>query len=79
MRVGRWMLVALDADTVANPTEDDQVEPYNRIYRNLINEMAISFLHRSRSITSYGCHNLERMVDRVTNICERIVYVATGQ
>jgi len=24
-------------------------------------------------------HNLERIADRVTNICERIVYEATGQ
>jgi phosphate transport system protein len=27
----------------------------------------------------WAAHNLERMGDRVTNICERIVYVATGE
>jgi len=27
----------------------------------------------------WAAHNLERMSDRVTNICERIVYVATGE
>ena len=24
-------------------------------------------------------HNLERMADRVTNICERTVFIATGE
>jgi phosphate uptake regulator len=27
----------------------------------------------------WAAHNLERMADRVSNICERIVYVNTGQ
>ena len=27
----------------------------------------------------WAAHNLERMSDRVTNICERTIYVATGQ
>jgi phosphate uptake regulator len=26
-----------------------------------------------------GAHNLERMADRVTNICERTVFIATGR
>jgi phosphate transport system protein len=24
-------------------------------------------------------HNLERSADRVTNICERVIYIATGK
>jgi phosphate transport system protein len=27
----------------------------------------------------WAAHNLERMADRVTNICERTIYVVTGQ
>ena len=27
----------------------------------------------------WAAHNLERMADRVTNICERAIYVATGE
>ncbi|NOQ39679.1 MAG: hypothetical protein GQ562_05110 [Anaerolineales bacterium] len=27
----------------------------------------------------WAAHNLERMADRVTNICERTIYVATGE
>ena len=26
----------------------------------------------------WAAHNLERIADRVTNICERVVYEATG-
>jgi phosphate transport system protein len=26
----------------------------------------------------WAAHNLERIADRVTNICERVVYAATG-
>jgi phosphate transport system protein len=27
----------------------------------------------------WAAHNLERMADRVTNICERTIYIVTGQ
>jgi phosphate transport system protein len=27
----------------------------------------------------WAAHNLERLADRVTNICERTIYVATGK
>jgi len=27
----------------------------------------------------WAAHNLERMADRVTNICERTAYIVTGQ
>jgi phosphate transport system protein len=27
----------------------------------------------------WAAHNLERMADRVTNICERTIYVTTGE
>ena len=27
----------------------------------------------------WAAHNLERMADRVTNICERTVYIVTGE
>ena len=27
----------------------------------------------------WAAHNLERMADRVTNICERTVFIATGE
>ncbi|HYU17434.1 MAG TPA: hypothetical protein VEQ11_01945 [Chloroflexota bacterium] len=27
----------------------------------------------------WAAHNLERIADRVTNICERVVFLVTGQ
>jgi phosphate transport system protein len=74
--------VAHDVDNARQiPAEDDQVDAlYNRIYRNLMNEMSRNpaFIDRANHLM-WAAHNLERMADRVTNICERIVYVATGQ
>jgi phosphate transport system protein len=27
----------------------------------------------------WTCHNIERIADRVTNICERVIFMVTGQ
>jgi phosphate transport system protein len=79
---------ALDAFVVQDaaaarqiPLEDDQVDAlYNQIYRKLMDEMRRTpgSIDRANHLM-WAAHNLERMADRVTNICERIVYVATGQ
>jgi phosphate transport system protein len=74
--------VAGDA-TVAReiPLEDDKVDQlYNQIYHKLMERMAadITTIDRANHIM-WAAHNLERMSDRVTNICERIIYVATGE
>ncbi|NJD60230.1 MAG: phosphate transport system regulatory protein PhoU [Anaerolineales bacterium] len=74
--------VAIDANAARQiPVEDEQVDQlYNRIYRKLMEQMTtnISTVDRANHIM-WAAHNLERMGDRVTNICERIVYVATGE
>ena len=71
-----------DADVAREiPMEDAKVDQlYNQIYRKLMEQMAadISTVDRANHIM-WAAHNLERMSDRVTNICERIVYVATGE
>jgi phosphate transport system protein len=61
--------------------EDDQVdEIYNRVYRDLVNIMiADPAKIDGCTYLIWVSHNLERLSDRVTNICERIVFVATGQ
>jgi phosphate transport system protein len=74
--------VAGDAATAREiPMEDGKVDQlYNQIYRELMVQMTedISTVDRANHIM-WAAHNLERMSDRVTNICERIVYVATGE
>jgi len=74
--------VAGDA-TIAReiPMEDSKVDQlYNQVYHKLMEQMTvdISTIDRANHIM-WAAHNLERMSDRVTNICERIVYVATGE
>lgn len=65
----------------AIPYEDDLVdELYNQIYHSLLEQMMVSPASVDRgSHLMWAAHNLERMADRVSNICERIVYVSTGQ
>ena len=56
----------------AIPKEDDQVDDlYNQIYRELITFMISdpSFIDRANYLM-WAAHNLERMADRVTNICD---------
>jgi phosphate transport system protein len=63
------------------PGEDDQVDRlYNHVYMQLIQAMMTDKTTISRaSHLMWAAHNLERMADRVTNICERIVYAGTGE
>jgi phosphate transport system protein len=63
------------------PRGDDEVdELYQRIYHELI-----SFIVRDPStieqanLLMWAAHNLERTADRVTNLCERVVYTVTGE
>lgn len=61
--------------------EDDEVDNlYDQVYRELITFM----LEDPRTITRatrliWVAHNLERSADRVTNICERVVFTITGK
>jgi phosphate transport system protein len=66
------------AKTICN--EDDEVDMlYDQVYRELL-----SFMIEDPTIITRGthllwaAHNLERIADRVTNICERIVFLVTG-
>ena len=74
--------VSSDATTAREiPMEDAKVDIlYNQMYHKLMEQMAadITTIDRANHIM-WPAHNLERMADRVTNICERIVYVATGE
>jgi phosphate transport system protein len=63
------------------PLEDSKVDQlYNQVYRKLVEQMTADTTTVDRANhMMWAAHNLERMADRVTNICERIVYVATGE
>ncbi|HCB49011.1 MAG: hypothetical protein AMJ56_09925 [Anaerolineae bacterium SG8_19] len=71
-----------DADLArAIPAEDDEVDAlFNEIYRNLVAFVTEnpSKIEMSNHL-EWAVHNLERAADRVTNICEWVVYMNTGE
>ena len=62
------------------PQEDSQVDDlFNRINRILVSTMiADPEIIDHVNLLMWVGHNLERLADRVTNICERTVLVTTG-
>jgi phosphate transport system protein len=64
----------------ALPREDAEVDAlYDRIYRELITYiMADPKAIDQATRLTWVAHNLERVADRVGNICERIVFSITG-
>jgi phosphate transport system protein len=61
--------------------EDDQIDAlYDASYHALIQEMIRTPADVQRiTYLIWTSHNLERIADRVTNICERVIFMVTGQ
>lgn len=63
------------------PLEDDKVD---LLYKKIQNQV-VDLMVEDRELIDHAnlllwiAHNLERMADRVTNICERTVFVVTGE
>jgi phosphate transport system protein len=61
--------------------EDDMIDRcYTKLYYDAVN----SVLEDPRNIERanyviWVAHNLERLGDRVTNVCERVIYIVTGE
>jgi phosphate transport system protein len=71
-----------DADSARNiPRQDDEVDDlYNQVYRELISLIIENPRNINRATyLLWVAHNLERFADRVTNICERVIFTATGE
>jgi len=63
------------------PVEDDEVDAlYNQIYRELMTFIIADpkVIERANWLL-WVAHNLERFADRVTNICERTIFIVTGE
>jgi phosphate transport system protein len=61
--------------------EDDLID---NLYDQIFRELLIIMAEDPKTITRatrlmWTAHNLERAADRVTNICERVVYIVTGK
>jgi len=63
------------------PAEDDEVDGlYTQVYRELMTYiMADPKTIDRANFLLWTAHNLERFADRVTNICERTVFIVTGE
>jgi phosphate transport system protein len=71
-----------DAETALQiPQEDDLVDSlYNQVYRELVTIMFSNPATIDQAnYLMWVAHNLERVADRVTNICERTIYTQTGE
>jgi phosphate transport system protein len=74
--------VAEDLETaLAIPKEDDQVDNlYLQFYRVMMTYVMENPLNIDESnYLLWIAHNLERTADRVSNICERTVFIVTGK
>lgn len=63
------------------PVRDDEVDAlYNQVYRELMTFVIQDpkTMERANWLL-WVAHNLERVADRVTNICERTIFIATGK
>ncbi|MGH7776464.1 MAG: phosphate signaling complex protein PhoU [Candidatus Dormibacterales bacterium] len=61
--------------------EDDEVDAlYDQAYSELLSAMAADRrLIPEATYLIWVTHNLERIADRATNVCERVVYLVTGR
>lgn len=68
------------AATVCAERDDEVDALYNQIYRELLTYMMADpgTINRATHLL-WVAHNLERIADRVTNICERVVFAETGE
>ena len=87
-RAATMLHQALDAFVRQDPElaraiteQDDEVDArYNQVYRELMTHILASPSQIDQAnYLLWVAHNLERSADRVTNICERIVFMATGR
>jgi phosphate transport system protein len=71
-----------DAETARSIVrEDDEID---NLYDQVFRELLVFMMEDPRTITRatrllWVAHNLERTGDRVTNICERVVFMVTGK
>ena len=66
---------------LAIPKEDDRIDTlFNTAYSKILHEMVANPATIDNvNLALWVIHNLERMADRVSNICERTVFIATGE
>ena len=78
--ISAFIIDDADAARAIVDRDDDVDDLYNQIYRELLTFMMADPTTITRAThLLWAAHNFERVADRVTNICERVVFAATGQ
>jgi phosphate transport system protein len=82
LRASLDAFVSEDAREALSITERD--EEVDQLYTQIFRELVTFVVEDPRTVTRamyllFCAHNVERIADRVTNICERVVFVATGE
>jgi phosphate transport system protein len=88
-RIAREMIhAALDAFLAHDAEAAQQVarrdDELDNLYQQIFRELLTYMLEDPRTITRathllWAAHNLERIGDRVTNVCERVIFMTTGK
>ena len=71
-----------DMNTAALVIADDDIIDacYNSLYTNAIQSVINDPRNMDRAnYVIWTAHNLERLGDRATNICERVMFIVTGE
>ena len=78
--ISAFIIDDADAARAIVDRDDDVDDLYNQIYRELLTFMMAdpTTINRATHLL-WAAHNFERIADRVTNICERVVFAATGK
>jgi len=74
--------VERDEQAARNICDEDDVidEMYDASFQELIHEIVRTPEHVQHfTYLIWTCHNIERIADRVTNVCERVIFMVTGQ
>jgi phosphate transport system protein len=74
--------IAYDAEAARKVAErDDEIDTlYQQVFRELLTYMLEDPRNISRATyLLWVAHNLERIGDRVTNVCERVIFMTTGR
>lgn len=82
--INRSLKAYADRDVVSAREISDLDDNVDDLYHQVVRELISIMIEDPRTITRctylmWVAHNLERIADRVTNICERIIFLVTGE
>ena len=82
--INRSLKAYADRDVVSAREISDLDDNIDELYHQVVRELISIMIEDPRTITRctylmWVAHNLERIADRVTNICERIIFLVTGE